>query len=431
MLEYEIETNNAIESISNINNQFKNEISMHPKKWENFFEISSFIYKVASFNGSNKKQNKVLANRLDQFIATGNYNVVFEMLESGYELNQKQAKVLQKFLDNNLSLSSELNKFINIERGLKLGIKPSDNAIENYFIKLLTTIQMNTDFNLKFFIETDKIMSIKQNIYEGNAGYPKETIEHKFPQLTNLLRQYILNKPIFEKFFDIETKLLLRVETRTLKEKLSGRGFGDYHIEQQYKNFTNSLHSSNVEVMLKEVSFDKFMQFFTKYTTTHPEDRYNIEKRCQYILTTYYKNNVNDVVNQTKQIYKDRIIEKITTQNIVNDSYNINVNQIPDTAKQLVKEITQTYKNIIQNNKEDFDITNLFEKRVPEVLKKYLLIDKVYQTTLKNSEGKNAEQLMIESLQNIKQSFDNKWQEVNESALSSLSVTHKYTKNFK
>lgn len=39
----------------------------------------------------------------------------------------------------------------------------------------------------------------------------------------------------------------------------------------------------------------------------------------------------------------------------------------------------------------------IYLKRIPEILEKYLSIDAEYRLTLRNTEGKNAEELMLES----------------------------------
>jgi hypothetical protein len=108
---------------------------------------------------------------------------------------------------------------------------------------------------------------------------------------------------------------------------------------------------------------------------------------------------------------------------------------LPKNALDLIKDIEDIYKKIRANNFEDIDKLNtlniLLEKRVPEVLSKYLKVDPEYRTTLKSSQGKNAQDLMIDSLNNIKDNFESVYQEINQNTVNSLSATNRYTKTLK
>lgn len=117
-------------------------------------------------------------------------------------------------------------------------------------------------------------------------------------------------------------------------------------------------------------------------------------------------------------------------QSIVSSHIVIN-NELPIKAKEIIKNINEKYALLnSQTNlseEDNLEVTNLYENRLPQIVKKFLVIDQEYRTELKNVEGKNAEQLMIESLDNIYHIIEDKVEKINIERLSELSVAKRYT----
>ncbi len=76
-----------------------------------------------------------------------------------------------------------------------------------------------------------------------------------------------------------------------------------------------------------------------------------------------------------------------------------------------------------------YNLNNLWNKRLPEIIGKFLSIDTDYRTSLKNIEGKNAQELMMESLGSIKNNIKQLTLESENKKLNELSVTNRYVKN--
>jgi hypothetical protein len=107
---------------------------------------------------------------------------------------------------------------------------------------------------------------------------------------------------------------------------------------------------------------------------------------------------------------------------------------IPYHAKLIMNEIIELNNLIIPNlnmlsDNQRHDIQSLTEKRIPEILNKYMDIDVKYREGLKNVEGKSADELLVQSLGSVKQIFTNMVEYINMSKLSSLSVTQRYLKS--
>jgi hypothetical protein len=155
-------------------------------------------------------------------------------------------------------------------------------------------------------------------------------------------------------------------------------------------------------------------------------------------------NSINDIINRSFNEDKQQLLEQVKktyTLSYFNDTINKDIqhnntiikNELSQTAIKLLEQINSKYFNIKESPDLEQDTTEvdiLYEK-LPKIIKKFILIDKEYRQTLHNVEGKNAEFLMLESLENINITLDNFLITANENRLSSLSVSQRHTKAIK
>lgn len=116
----------------------------------------------------------------------------------------------------------------------------------------------------------------------------------------------------------------------------------------------------------------------------------------------------------------------INLDNIILDSPKI----IQDLYKS-IKEIsfTDEDRKLLESNfKYDLE---LVENKLPEALIKYVGVDKEYRNTLKSVSGKTAEELLIETLENILITKKDLKVAINQQKLSDLSVTRRYTETLR
>jgi hypothetical protein len=111
----------------------------------------------------------------------------------------------------------------------------------------------------------------------------------------------------------------------------------------------------------------------------------------------------------------------------------INVSEeLPKEAKEVISEIKSKYKYLLKEeliNKNEVRLSYKF--RVPEIIKKYLSIDSSYRETLKNIEGKDSKQLMMESLGHINDILTIEIKNLNEEKIKDLSITQRHLKAVK
>lgn len=135
-----------------------------------------------------------------------------------------------------------------------------------------------------------------------------------------------------------------------------------------------------------------------------------------------------------KSISKNKLIDKMLLKLdiLLGNSVDLDhmVLDLPQTAQSLYKSIKEIKFNendlniLQQSHSFDYD---LVEKRMPEAVIKYLNVDTNHRSTLKNQKGKTAENLLVETLENILLVKKDLNLFVNQAKISELSVTRRYT----
>lgn len=437
-------------------------------KFVNFFKISK---NSKAIDSNELKTNTLTTNTLttpltpmqekfNQFISVNKYDIVIKMLENGYEMNEKQADVIHKHISNLATKDDGLESFENayqIESFLKVGV-------------VLNKSLMKTMVNKWFIFGTNKNHSVYDFLKHENQDiseiYNKKELKEFFKNknldntrleiLTSELKNYIVDNNIpLICLNDILSPVEIVPHVKSIKDDLQ-------LTENDMIKLTVLLSSNNAKEIVNLLHFDDFVQIMTHCKKINKEDiltdeeededeedmydyddDYELKKIARKLykqlakLFHYYDDNINEMLNNVKEEYSGKYIERMTQLAIHNTANKKNMKDLPEAANILLKEINITYKRINKMESEtnihnEMDNTiNLFEKRIPEILQRYLSIDESYRLSLKNTEGKNAEQLMLESLENIQIGFTNKLKELNNEKLIDLSITNRYTKNIK
>lgn len=136
----------------------------------------------------------------------------------------------------------------------------------------------------------------------------------------------------------------------------------------------------------------------------------------------------------TKDNKKEMLMNQLKRYNARNKSLNEEIKDLiskedyaienlPLEAQGKIDTINKIGKEL--NNKE---VNDFLHERLPLILKKYFSIDKQYRTELKNVEGYNAQELMIQSLENIEKIILAKKEDNNYDLISELSVENRKLK---
>lgn len=482
----QMKKNEELENLFNKVN-IKNNKQSFLKKFLNFFKVSKTIQEKNSASNTVKnielvkqstlptpvaKELTPLEKKFDDFLHINKYGILLKMLENGYEMTPEQNKKINSYIENYLynNLNGlKVENLYEIESFLHLGIKISDETLKNVCSYLFVDNNPKNKINYNFFKNNNKDISEVLNQKELNIFLKNKepTQAKKLDVLTNQIREFINNNDIpliyINKIFSsveikanqpsIHTKFELTYSEMDLfntvllgensKQILNRIHFDDFvQIMTYCKNFHNENESMLNQQMTSEEEhyylhnnhFDFYFPEEEDYETSYTKKYLKVSSAKLYNTLSnyfdYYEKNINEVLETVKQEYSSEYIEKMTQLAIQTNAYKKNLKDLPESTIVLLSQINEVYKSI-NNTTSNIDkekIYNLFEKRLPEILEKYLSIDESYRLTLRNTEGKNAEQLMIESLENIKIAFNNTWEEINTDKLTDLSIKNRYTK---
>lgn len=381
--------NFAVEFIENGYKPSKNQYFQYKKM------LSEVIAKNNNFMAELMKITPIIHEDVIELIVDNNETIIFDLI------NMKQiipAKIAAQAV---IKLASSDKKLFNSEY-IKFKKLIENNITENEISSILFVVNSNIQTAVGTLLDNLKLE------YEG-LGSLGDRNNAKVSNFSNLINNsfhlfYALSPQL--KIEDLESynKTIITIEkTLTAKAK---------KLASRYENgkyFAENCESLNIKI-------------FAPY-----------QKTVQELIRNNLVNKKNEVLKKIKSLNGDQILEQKINTSI--HSANISVKQeLPQEAQQVIKNINEKYDNIINcsmSPEDTEELKKLYEMRVPEILKKFLVIDKQYRIELKNIQGKNAQELMLESLKNIEHIFEAKLIEVNENRLSDLSVTQRYTSAIK
>lgn len=159
-------------------------------------------------------------------------------------------------------------------------------------------------------------------------------------------------------------------------------------------------------------------------------------KLLTLINNIYEKNNtsqINNLINETKEVYLNEVVEKKTNKLSSEQISNFSVRKMPSNIQQIIENIENNCKKL--NNSKDIEIQHVvdqtIDKLLPETLKKYSMIDDDYKTSMTNRKGKNATDLLIESLNNINSRLTSLLKEKNNIQLTEMEINATFTQKLK
>ena len=146
----------------------------------------------------------------------------------------------------------------------------------------------------------------------------------------------------------------------------------------------------------------------------------------------HYQEEQMEIVEDIQSISSKNYLQKVVTRKMIKGIDDDLMNKLPKEALEKINDIREISSALYEKelNEETKEIVGfLWQDKLPEILKKYLNIDNQYRENLKNIQGKNAKELMMESLSIIKESLQHTEKDINEENLKNLSIHTRYIKN--
>lgn len=180
-------------------------------------------------------------------------------------------------------------------------------------------------------------------------------------------------------------------------------------------------------------NYNLLIKNFVKLNESNDTIAKTILNELNINLEKHFNESTESLLKITKAIYIDKHIQDMTISQHLENSQFTTIEYLPESAKTILKNIENIYfdlslkKDSILHNYYELEI--LIEKRIPEIVTKFLSIHPDYREDLKNRDNKNAKDLLHESLANIEQRFIEIQLEYNQDSLAFLNVSKNYTQS--
>lgn len=372
------------------------------------------------------KEEMYFSKKFNNFIIVEDYLFCVKMMDEGYtpsdferkQINEIVLNKLQKndYNYNDIRFLKSLSDKTRIEGLLKAvpNIETSFKSCNRHSINFsLTTKMINkeTTLNQEEFIMTELdgnkkmvLEATKELISHSKKMYRKGLDSHgdycNYNTREHNYRTEKLEKLINLNIFIIRAGLYIPEEINELKQQFESL---NKYIERK----TSKKFSAGSYTMIGKDMIEGFAKTLTNYA--HKSDIESKEDLLRQIKSYSTRNKslseeIKDLINQ--------------------EEYSID--KLPVEAK---NKISTIQKVITEINSEE--TTQFFNERLPVILKKYFSIDEEYRTSLKNVEGYNAQELMLQALDNIEKLVTSKKEDNNVILISELSIENRKLKSKK
>ena len=359
-------------------NIFKKTLSFfHQKIFKNFIKSSKDAIDIIPFE--EKKDTYSIELEVRDMIKSGWLEGVFRYIEEGYDLNEQDCLL---FLEQLSEAGYDTQKDYIHDIFLKKNLPIKYQAI---FFFILHNHNSITDFK--------NIMDINQ-INDEFVFYVKSFWMSKLEIFNKFLKN--------DKFF-----------------------YPDYHWRNTFLNYHETILHNITKKELQFI-FESLKKIKAKKLSNT-----DISKMIEIIQKNSYKIISKDIENDIQK-FKNKPTESHFSLKEIKNTVFAHQNQLSQKTKDILKDLQNLCENLNLEKLEKeelFQLQNISEKRIPEILQKYLSIDSEYRITLRNSKGQNAEELMNESLDELRDYLKIIHKKMNENKFNELAVAHQYVKS--
>lgn len=371
-------------------------------------KLHKFLSLIHSFLPTIKKEKKtVVLNPFEvqatSFLNSKNYHAYVNMLLEGYTPNEYQQKRMTNLVQD--LFFNRVTKDDNYGFEVAKDLSTLENILSSGY-----TLTEDDVFSFVLYSNNNVLQYNESFFKKGTNIYSTSLIDRKsYPVLSEQIKS-IMNTDNFSN--RLSTLFASELDNNKIK------------YESTISHFTFLLDVAP-SLLLKKVSFDRFLEVseqLQKKPSKYPHDLMN------NIINHYYSTNMKSFYRDIKKNYTTNFVENLLFNKVKRDIETLK--EIPSEALNLIESIEIIFNNIQKKENAHYEhLTVILDKRIPEVLSKYLSIDPEYRTTLKNTQQLNAQDLMIESLKDIHSFFENVSKDLNQDLVYSLSATSKYAKS--
>lgn len=380
---------------------------------EKFKDLSSFFKKDDIVDSKRKE----IVEKIDYYINEDMLDLVMEYRLNDYLLTPLQSKIFHK-------------KYDKVKKSKKVDF-------------LYDILSKKRSISNEIIIEFFHSFSEEYSYYKENS---KKSIIYTYEMRKDtalIMEEY--KKRVEDKYFSFELQkyLISKIEKLIAHKKYKSHFEIGYYVES-YKNEQLAKEVNlYTDIVLPNMSLQQtklFLEKLTKLNKIHSHNYQLLFEDSFNQLQDNYKKLIELEIKRDAESMKflfsenrDKSIDESLEEIYLQEKSCNKVQALPANIKTLLDTLTNNYitlKNSIDtlNTEENFQIKNLMEKRVPEILNLYLKCDSKYRKEMKNTDGQNIEDLTIGSLKDINQVFNKICEQRAERVLHNASALRRYTK---
>jgi hypothetical protein len=367
---------------------------------QNTFTKKSRLLQIGNSQVFTAKDRQEIETKVDLYIDNKMYDIVFKYLDSGYKMTNSQ---FLSFKENIKSLEFS-EKFKTLNHYARIANISNDVLIENFDSMAVYINSSNHDKEpiIKLYKERLKKEEFRAPLVEKWLNYLTEASRDSkavdydilYEKIKRPMQQY--GKLIFKDVTFNEMVYILDISNKALN------------------NYKDSGYSAR-HACVKEII--ELLQGFMKNTCA---DDIEQDLKCVRLMYSQSNNNIDKLV--------EKVNHKVSIQN--------NLEQLPKQAKDILDNIKQDYLFLEKSSQdlseeEIFTLNNLWGKRIPEIVGKYLRADPEFRTSMKNLQGQTIEDLMLDSLNNVHEILEGIKKNHTQQLLLDSSSLNRYTRALK
>jgi hypothetical protein len=359
-----------------------------------------------------------------------------------------------EYRDNNKN--KKFKKFISIFNGFLLNSKEKEIRVQKENIEkevdfLIDSENINivSDYlKAGYIFTTEQKMTIidKWDIFFDRNYRSRTNFHDAFAKDTEFLEDLFFNQQnlFVRKFKSVLSKMDKNYTGTSMSKMQENSGKFVKPLETSFKLLKefDSLFASDFQKIQKAILvlsnskklIDKNAHW-NKYLLPDLSSKTDdVLRRLNDHVNNSFKQDFEHKLQKTHLIYTTlaETVNKNLESNIREKTKNFGPAVIPaqswNTIKQIEEILPQINKEKLLVN-DSWELDNIINEKLPEMIKDYLSISDNYKTKLKTVDGKNADDLLFDSLQEIKLFIGNIFEEQQKSNLLTLSAKKVYFKN--
>ena len=403
-----------------------------------------------NINTTSKKQQQ-LNNTAINFLNHDSISPYIDMTTNGYiptpKIQKKYHNKIINLIDNNnkvILAALHNNENFNLSPiEATLYIKSLNHLDQPYHLVETNIKEVNNKF-LQFILENQTnpdFYKYKSKVFFSflNSSLPNYFDKNTFNSLAKISIKDEYQQELIKGFFD-EIKSLNKTNGNTYRSEIVKKCTNIFNLwclidKNSFKSIPmeSYLHYTNIILNLKNNNNITYAD-----SKEHEQCKYmhilqHIGKNMNDNLNDIYSNQLSNILNDVKIHSLSQLSTKKAIEQITNEiPTKFNTEALPKESIIHIDKIQEIYIKIINNNTDcEFrsDSNKLIHEKLPKIIHSYLSMNPEYRITMKNNQGKNSQDLLIDSLQFIEKTLQKNLEALQKDKLVDLSAQTRFLKN--